>query len=124
MIVEDDDVMVVGQPAIGIKMQRVREVVGKQQKELAIELGVSQQCISEWERSTSIKKSNLIKYAKALEVDPEAIINFQEKAPMSFFTNCEFSGNAATSNGSLFQNNVSPELISLFEKFLTELKGK
>ncbi len=124
MIIEDDDVMVVGQPTIGTKMQRVREVVGKQQKEIAIELGVTQQCVSEWERSASIKKSSLNKYAHALGVTPEAIVNFEERAPMSFFTNCEFSGNAATSNGSLFQNNVSPELISLFEKFLSELKKK
>ncbi len=121
---EDDDVMVVGQPVIGAKMQRVREVVGKPQKEIAIELGVTQQCVSEWEKSTSIKRSTLNKYAGVLGVTPDAIINFEEKAPMQFFTNCEFSGNGANSLSTNTVNQIPPEMIALFEKFLTELKNK
>ncbi len=118
-----EEELIVGEPNIGFKVKRVREIVGIKQGELGRRIGLSQQAVSDLEKSAWIKRPVLEKVAEGLGVNIEAIVRFEEKSPMQFF-NCQFSGELSGSmNGAATQNNnVSPELLELMEKFLKEMK--
>jgi transcriptional regulator with XRE-family HTH domain len=71
---------------IGRKVARLRELRGIKQEALAEQLGVSQQAISKLEQSDNIEDTTLSRIAKALEVTPDAIKNFNEDAVINQFT--------------------------------------
>ncbi|MXV16545.1 helix-turn-helix transcriptional regulator [Hufsiella ginkgonis] len=80
---------------IGRKISRVRELRGMKQEALALEIGVSQQTISEIERSETVKEEVLEKIAKVLGVAPQGIKNFSEEAVISninsFYDHSQFN---------------------------------
>jgi|SRR5690606_1462964 len=65
---------------IGRKISRIRELRGMKQEALAIELGVSQQTISNMEQSETIEDEKLEQVANVLGVSAEAIKNFSDEA--------------------------------------------
>lgn len=65
---------------IGRKIARIRELKGIKQEALAIELGVTQQTVSNIEKSEKIEDEVLEKIAKALGVPAKAIENFNDEA--------------------------------------------
>jgi transcriptional regulator with XRE-family HTH domain len=65
---------------IGRKIARIRELKGIKQEALAIDLGVTQQTVSNIEKSEKIEEEVLEKIAKALGVPAKAIENFNDEA--------------------------------------------
>lgn len=62
----------------GYNISRIRELRGMKQEALAIELGVSQQTVSNIEKSAVIEADLLVQIAEILGVTAEAIENFDE----------------------------------------------
>tara|TARA_R110002020_G_scaffold97708_5_gene233185 strand:+ start:11428 stop:11823 length:396 start_codon:yes stop_codon:yes gene_type:complete len=70
---------------IGRKIGRIRELRGMKQEALAIELGISQQAVSNMEQSEAIEDSKLEEIAKALGVTKEGIKQFNEESIFNYF---------------------------------------
>ena len=64
---------------IGRKISRIRELRGMKQETLAMELGISQQSVSNLEQSETIEEERLEQIAKVLGVTKEGIENFSEE---------------------------------------------
>ena len=104
---------------IGRKIARIRELKGIKQEALAIDLNVSQQTVSNFEKSEKIEDEVLEKIAKALGVPTEAIKNFSEEAVFNYFNT--FNDNSfSNSNGTFHANNCTfnplDKLIEVFEE--------
>lgn len=79
---------------IGRKISRIRELRGMKQEALAIELGVSQQTVSNIEKSAAVEAQLLAQVANILGVSTEAIENFNEEAVFNYFNT--FNDNSAS----------------------------
>ncbi|WP_342648561.1 helix-turn-helix transcriptional regulator [Mucilaginibacter sp. CSA2-8R] len=91
---------------IGRKIARIREIKGIKQEALAYELGVSQQTVSNLEKSEKIEDEVLDKVAKYLGVTTEAIKNFSDEAMVNYFNT--FNDNSfSNSNGTFHANNCT-----------------
>ncbi|QJD97179.1 helix-turn-helix transcriptional regulator [Mucilaginibacter robiniae] len=92
---------------IGRKIARIRELKGIKQEALAIDLNISQQTVSNFEKSEKIEDEVLNKIAKALGVAPEAIKNFNEEAVINYFNT--FNDNSFTNGAyNAFSCNFNP----------------
>lgn len=69
---------------IGLKIRRIREIVGMKQDTLASKLGISHQAVSKIEQSESIEEEKLQQIAEALGVTPKPL-NILTKALLSTF---------------------------------------
>lgn len=92
---------------IGPKITRLRELRGMKQEALAIALGVSQQTVSNMERSEEIEEGLLAQVAEILGVTPEAIKNFSEEAVFSIINNTYH--NTSSDNSTLIASSVNYE---------------
>ncbi|MCY4781666.1 helix-turn-helix transcriptional regulator [Sphingobacterium sp. UT-1RO-CII-1] len=82
---------------IGPKISRLRELRGMKQEALATALGVSQQTVSNIERSVEIEEDLLAQVSQILGVTPDAIRNFDEEAVLSIINNTFTSNDTSTS---------------------------
>jgi len=89
-------------PHIGRKISRIRELRGMKQEALAMELGISQQSVSQLEQSETLETEKLAKVAKALGVTLEAIKNFNEEMAINFFNNFQDSSEGTFNNHCTF----------------------
>lgn len=71
---------------IGQNIRRIRELRGLKQDALGFELGISQKRVSHLEHQENIAEDVLIQIAKVLDVSPQVIRQFTEKA---FIDYCE-----------------------------------
>jgi len=103
---------------IGRKISRIRELRGMKQEALAIELGVSQQTVSNIEKSAAIEASLLAQVANILGVTPEAIENFSEEAVLNIINNNFTSHDTSTLNAINIQPSFNPldKLIEAYEE--------
>lgn len=102
---------------IGRKIARIREIKGIKQEALAFELGVSQQTISNLEKSEKIEDEVLEKIAKYLGVTTEAIKSFSDEAVVNYFNT--FNETVSSSNfghHSTCTFNPIDKLVELFEE--------
>src|SRR5690606_16985060 len=91
---------------IGRKISRIRELRGMKQEFLAMEMGVSQQTISNMEQSEIIDKDKLELVAKVLGVTKEALENFSEELAINYFNT--FNDNSfSNSQGTFHPNNCT-----------------
>jgi transcriptional regulator with XRE-family HTH domain len=90
-------------PHEGRNVKRIREILGIKQDTLAMDLGISQQAISQLEQKESLDKDMLEKVAAALKVPSEAIRNFDEEKAI-YNISCSFSDNAVNNNAINVQN--------------------
>ena len=90
---------------IGPKICRIREMRGMKQGVLATALGVSQQTVSNMERSAEIEAGLLAQVAEILGVTPEAIENFSEEAVFSIINNT--FNNTSSDNSTLIASSVN-----------------
>ncbi|MCM4165978.1 MULTISPECIES: helix-turn-helix domain-containing protein [unclassified Arenibacter] len=99
---------------IGRKIGRIRELRGMKQETLAIELGISQQAVSNIEQSETIDDEKLKEIASALGVSPEAIKNFSEEAVFNIMNNT-FQDNSSAVN---YHCNFNPldKLVESYEE--------
>lgn len=84
---------------IGPKIGRLRELRGMKQEALATALGVSQQTVSNIERSAEIEEDLLAQVSQILGVTPDAIKNFTEEAVFNFFNSFHDS---SSNNGAIY----------------------
>lgn len=103
----------------GYKISRIRELRGMKQETLAVELGVTQQTVSNIEKSASVEDDILEQVAKILGVTPEAIENFSEEAVFNFFSTFN---DHSTNNGAIHASNCTFNLIDKFLESLEEIK--
>lgn len=108
---------------IGRKISRIRELRGLKQEALAIELGVSQQTVSNIEKSESIEAALLAQVAEILGVTPEAIENFSEEAVFNIINNT-FQDSSSNNNNYLCTINPLDKIIELYERLLEAEKAK
>ena len=108
---------------IGKKIGRIRELRGMKQEALAMELGISQQAISNIEQSETIEDTKLKEIAKALGVTPEAIENFSEEAVFNIINNT-FKDNSSNNNNYLCTINPLEKIIELYERLVQAEKDK
>ena len=104
---------------IGRKIGRIRELRGMKQESMATELGVSQQTVSNIEKSERIEADLLAQIAAILGVTSEAIENFSEEAVVNFFNNfhdhsLETNNGAVSATGCTF--NPLDKLIEAHEE--------
>lgn len=101
---------------IGRNISRIRELRGMKQETLAIAIGVSQQTISNIEKSETVEEDKLLDISKALEVNVEVLKNFSEEAVFNIIGNTVHNHD----NGSLFnyQPTFNPieKLLEVFEE--------
>lgn len=103
---------------IGPKIGRIREMRGMKQEVLATALGVSQQTVSNMERSAEIEADLLAQVAEILGVTPEAIENFNEETVFSIINNTFTSTDTSTLNAINIQPtfNAVDKLIEVYEE--------
>ena len=63
----------------GKNVKRIREMLGVKQEALAMDLGITQQAVSQLEQKEALDKELLEKIAEVLKVPVEAIKNFDEQ---------------------------------------------
>ena len=71
----------------GKNIKRIRELLGVKQDALAIQLGLSQQAISQLEQKETLDIGTLDKVAKAFGVTADAVKNFSEEATFNIISN-------------------------------------
>jgi len=97
----------------GKNVKRLREILGMKQDTLALELGLSQQAISQLEQKEALDKDLLEKIAAVLKVPVEAIKNFDEEKAINIISNT-FHDQAINMN---YQCNFNP-----LEKFIEQVE--
>lgn len=101
---------------IGRNINRLRELRGIKQDDLAFSIGVSQQTISIIENSATVDEEKLQLIAKKLGVSVEAIKNFSEENVINYFNS--FYDNSANQGafGPTYNFNPIEKLIEAYEE--------
>jgi transcriptional regulator with XRE-family HTH domain len=102
---------------IGRKIARIRELKGIKQEALAIDLGVSQQTVSNIEKSEKIEDEVLEKVSRSLGVSSHAIKNFSEDAIINYFHDQSYFNYQCTFN-------PLDKVIELYERLLQAEREK
>lgn len=114
-------------PHEGHNVKRIREILGIKQDKLAIDLGLSQQAISNLEQRETLDVPTLEKVANVLGVSPEAIKNFNDEAVINVVSNTfqDFKDNAVASAMS-YQCTFNPmdKIVELYEALLKSEREK
>lgn len=114
-------------PHQGRNVKRIREILGIKQDALAIDLGLSQQAISQLEQRETLDAPTLEKVAKALGVSEDAIKNYNDEATVSFISNT-FSGDNnvgySINRDCRFDFNPIDKIVELYEALVKSEKDK
>ena len=118
-------VMPTGNVHEGRNVKRIREILGVKQDALAMDLGLSQQAISQLEQKEALDAEMLEKVAKALKVAPEAIKNFNEEAAINVIQN-NYDKSTNNYSGTFNQYHFNPieKIVELYERLLKSEKEK
>ena len=116
----------------GRNIKRIREIIDMKQDELALELNMSQQAVSQLEQKSKIDESILKDVAIALRVPVEAIRNYDEDSAISFISNNFHDQSSAVNYYPTFNSvekwlealdeikKLQQEKIELYERMLKE----
>lgn len=99
---------------IGRNISRIRELRGMKQEALAIAIGVSQQTVSNMEKSETIEEDKLQEVAKALDVNIEVLKNFSEEAAFNIIGNTYHDNSSSLNYNCTF--NPIDKLVEVFEE--------
>jgi transcriptional regulator with XRE-family HTH domain len=105
---------------LGRKIERIRELRGFKQENLAHALGISQQAVSKMERSEAVDEERLQQVADVLGVSVEAIRHFSEEALFNNINNT-FHDHSALIN---YQFNPIDKIVELYERLLKSEQEK
>lgn len=94
-------------------------MLGIKQDALAIDLGLSQQTVSQLEQKEELDAPTLKRISEILNVPEEAIKNFSEEAAINIINN-NFSDNSAANStfGAHYNFNPIEKIIELYERML------
>lgn len=110
----------------GRNVKRIREILGVKQEALAMDLGLSQQAISQLEQKEALDVELLEKIAKTLKVPVEAIKNFDEQMAFNFisntFHNTSHDSSSFYSSALNYQPTFNPidKVVELYERMLKD----
>jgi transcriptional regulator with XRE-family HTH domain len=106
----------------GRNVKRIREILGIKQDALAMDLGLSQQAISQLEQKEALDSEMLSKIATVLKVPVDAIKNFDEQAAINIISTTFNSHDNSTSLAyqSSFTFNPIDKIIELYERMLKD----
>lgn len=112
-------------PHQGRNVKRIREILGIKQDALAIDLGLSQQAISQLEQRETLDAPTLEKIAKVLGVSEEAIKNFNDEAVFNIISSSFDNGAVGINYYPTFHPvekiiQLHEEKIALYERMLKE----
>ena len=102
----------------GKAVKRIREILGKKQEEIAVELGITQQAVSLLEAKEIIDDKLLEDVAKVLKVPVDAIKNFSDDAAINII-----ASTLHDQSGSIFYNptfNPIDKVVELYERMIKE----
>ena len=123
MLAETSEPMVIGKKPIGYCVQRVREIRGMKQFELADFIGITQQTLSKFENSTSLRKTTVEKLAAGLGVTVGFLENFDDdefrNSIINFHAESSISGQL---NSGRYVNNCPKDILDLIQKELSYLR--
>jgi transcriptional regulator with XRE-family HTH domain len=108
---------------IGRKIARIRELKGIKQEALAIDLGVTQQTVSNIEKSEKIEDEVLEKIAKALGVTADSIKSFSDEAMLNYFNTFNDNSTGAFNNFNCTFNPID-KVVELYERLLQSEREK
>ncbi len=106
----------------GRNVKRIREILGIKQDALAMDLGLSQQAISQLEQKEALDGELLEKIAKILKVPVEAIKNFDEQAAINIIATNFTSHDHSTMNAVNYYPTFNPmdKIVELYERMLND----
>ncbi len=110
----------------GRNVKRIREILGIKQEALAMDLGLSQQTISQLEQKEALDAEVLEKIAKSLKVPVEAIKNFDEQTAINIisntFHNNSHDNSSFYSSALNYQPTFNPidKVVELYERMLKD----
>jgi len=96
----------------GHNVKRIREILGIKQDALAIQLGLSQQAISQLEQKETLDAPTLDKVAQALGISADAIRNFNEEATFNIISN-NYHDHSSSVN---YQFNPIEKIVELYQE--------
>lgn len=96
----------------GHNVKRIREILGVKQDALAIQLGLSQQAISQLEQKETLDPTMLEKVASALGVSADAIKNFNEETTFNIISN-NYHDHSSSVN---YQFNPIEKIVELYQE--------
>jgi transcriptional regulator with XRE-family HTH domain len=96
----------------GHNVKRIREILGIKQDALAIQLGLSQQAISQLEQKETIDALTLDKVAGAFGVSVDAIKNFNEEATFNIISNTYHDHSSSVN----YQFNPIEKIVALYQE--------
>jgi transcriptional regulator with XRE-family HTH domain len=104
----------------GKAVKRIREILGKKQEDLALDLGITQQAVSLLEGKETIDQKLLSDVARVLKVPVDAITRFNEDATISIVANTFNADSAAYVEQ--YKPTIHPldKMIELYERMLKE----
>ena len=105
-------------PHMGMKVQRLREVIGMKQAVFARIIGKSQQSISSWEQRETIPDEILERLAVGLDVTADFIRHFDEKQKIPHILKNTLSAYVTSSYHPI------DKVVELFEQLLQAEKEK
>jgi len=82
---------------LGYNVKRLREILGVKQEDLAERMQLSQQSISKLENKDDLDNETLEKVANALNIPPDAIVNFTDEGTIHIISNT-FSDNVSVND--------------------------
>ncbi len=106
----------------GRNVKRIREILGIKQEALAMELGLSQQAISQLEQKEALDTEVLEKIATFLKVPVDAIKDFDEQAAINIISTTfnSHDNSTALAYQSSFTFNPIDKIIELYERMLKD----
>ena len=90
-------------PHQGRNLKRIREILGIKQEALAIELGLSQQAISQLEQKETVDPAVLERVAAFFGVSKEAIQSFEEES-INYYIQNNYEGSSVVSGNGHYTN--------------------
>lgn len=106
----------------GRNVKRIREILGVKQDALAIDLGLTQQAVSQLEQKETIDPVILEQVAKSLNVSVDAIKNFNEEAAIN---NIQNNYDSSVVNSQInYQYNPVEKIVELYEALLKSEREK
>ena len=104
----------------GRAIKRIREILGKKQEELAVDLGITQQAISLLEGKDTIDPKILEDVSKALKVPVDAIKNFDENAAVNIVANTINNHDQSAVINYMPTFNTVDKIVELYERMIKE----
>ncbi|TWP29688.1 XRE family transcriptional regulator, partial [Apibacter muscae] len=103
----------------GRNIKRLREMLGIKQESLALDLGVTQSTVSDYEQKEQLEDKILEKVSQALKVPMEAIKNMNNEATINYINTFNDSANGNFNNYNCTFNPID-KLVELYERMIKD----